>query len=39
MIALAGAPRLAGGGNDGLALNADADLPFGARWTPGEGRG
>jgi N6-L-threonylcarbamoyladenine synthase len=32
MIALAGTPRLASGENDGLAVNADADLPFGTRW-------
>ncbi|HLY36997.1 MAG TPA: tRNA (adenosine(37)-N6)-threonylcarbamoyltransferase complex transferase subunit TsaD [Candidatus Binatia bacterium] len=32
MIALAGAPRLAAGGDDGLGVEADADLPFGARW-------
>jgi N6-L-threonylcarbamoyladenine synthase len=31
MIALAGAPRLAGGADDGLALDAQADLPFGTR--------
>jgi N6-L-threonylcarbamoyladenine synthase len=33
MIALAGAPRLAAGADDGLGLNAEADLPFGAPWT------
>ncbi len=32
MIALAGAARLRAGANDGLALGADADLPFGVRW-------
>jgi len=32
MIALAGAPRLEAGADDGLALEASADLPFGARW-------
>ncbi|MFN8544000.1 MAG: tRNA (adenosine(37)-N6)-threonylcarbamoyltransferase complex transferase subunit TsaD [Candidatus Binatia bacterium] len=32
MIALAGAPRLAAGANDGLGLEADAALPFGTRW-------
>ena len=31
MIALAGAPRLARGADDGLELEADADLPFGTR--------
>ena len=33
MIALAGMPRLLGGSDDGLALAADADLPFGFAWT------
>jgi len=33
MIALAGLPRLAAGENDGLEVNAEADLPFGAAWT------
>ena len=33
MIALAGAPRLAAGEDDGLGVNADADLPFGTRWS------
>jgi N6-L-threonylcarbamoyladenine synthase len=32
MIALAGAPRLAAGADDGLAVNADAALPFGVPW-------
>jgi N6-L-threonylcarbamoyladenine synthase len=32
MIALAGAPRLAAGADDGLGIEADADLTFGARW-------
>jgi N6-L-threonylcarbamoyladenine synthase len=32
MIALAGAPRLARGADDGLDVNAEADLPFGTRW-------
>jgi N6-L-threonylcarbamoyladenine synthase len=32
MIALAGAPRLANGADDGLDLNADADLALGAPW-------
>src|SRR5262249_28526550 len=32
MIALAGLPRLLGGTDDGLALAADADLPFGVAW-------
>jgi N6-L-threonylcarbamoyladenine synthase len=32
MIALAGAPRLAAGADDGLDVNAEADLPFGTRW-------
>ncbi|MGH7895534.1 MAG: tRNA (adenosine(37)-N6)-threonylcarbamoyltransferase complex transferase subunit TsaD [Candidatus Binatia bacterium] len=32
MIALAGWPRLAAGENDGLELEADAALPFGAPW-------
>ena len=32
MIALAGTPRLAAGEPDDLAVNADADLPFGAPW-------
>jgi N6-L-threonylcarbamoyladenine synthase len=32
MIALAGAPRLAAGENDGLGVNADAGLPFGVPW-------
>ena len=30
MIALAGAARLRAGANDGLAVSAEADLPFGA---------
>jgi N6-L-threonylcarbamoyladenine synthase len=33
MIAAAGAPRLAAGQDDGLALAAEADLPFGVPWT------
>ncbi len=33
MIALAGAPRLAAGAHDALDLNAEADLPFGSRWS------
>jgi N6-L-threonylcarbamoyladenine synthase len=33
MIALAGWPRLAGGENDGLGIEADAALPFGAAWS------
>jgi tRNA N6-adenosine threonylcarbamoyltransferase len=33
MIALAGAPRLAAGVRDALELNAEADLPFGTRWS------
>jgi N6-L-threonylcarbamoyladenine synthase len=32
MIAFAGWPRLAGGENDGLAVEADAALPFGVPW-------
>ncbi len=32
MIALAGARRLAAGADDGLALGADPELPFGERW-------
>ena len=32
MIALAGALRLACGADDGLDVNAEADLPFGTRW-------
>jgi N6-L-threonylcarbamoyladenine synthase len=32
MIALAGLPRLAAGDDDGLALEADAALPFGVPW-------
>jgi N6-L-threonylcarbamoyladenine synthase len=32
MIALAGAPRLAAGEDDGLVLNAEADLPLGVPW-------
>lgn len=32
MIAFAGAGRLAAGANDGLDIEADAALPFGARW-------
>jgi tRNA N6-adenosine threonylcarbamoyltransferase len=32
MIALAGAARLARGADDGLDVNAEADLPFGTRW-------
>jgi N6-L-threonylcarbamoyladenine synthase len=32
MIALAGWPRLAAGENDGLAIDADAALPFGTPW-------
>ncbi len=32
MIALAGTPRLAAGQSDGLALHAEADLPFGEPW-------
>jgi N6-L-threonylcarbamoyladenine synthase len=32
MIALAGAQRLAGGDDDGLGIQADAELPFGVRW-------
>ena len=32
MIALAGASRLARGADDGLDVNAEADLPFGTRW-------
>jgi len=32
MIALAGARRLAAGQTDGLDMNAEADLPFGAPW-------
>jgi N6-L-threonylcarbamoyladenine synthase len=34
MIALAGAPRLAAGDDDGLGIGADADLPFGRPWSP-----
>ena len=33
MIALAGWPRLAAGENDGLAVEADAALPFGVAWS------
>jgi N6-L-threonylcarbamoyladenine synthase len=33
MIALAGAPRLAAGVDEGLDVNAEADLPFGATGT------
>jgi N6-L-threonylcarbamoyladenine synthase len=33
MIALAGWPRLAAGESDGLAVEADAALPFGAAWS------
>ncbi len=33
MIALAGAPRLVAGESDGLGVNAEADLPFGTRWS------
>ncbi len=33
MIALAGAARLAAGHDDGLAIEADAALPFGTPWT------
>jgi N6-L-threonylcarbamoyladenine synthase len=33
MIALAGMPRLAAGESDGLGVNAEADLPFGSRWS------
>jgi N6-L-threonylcarbamoyladenine synthase len=33
MIALAGLPRLAAGESDGLGVNAEADLPFGSRWS------
>ena len=32
MIALAGLPRLAAGADDGLALGAEAGLPFGVPW-------
>ena len=32
MIALAGAARLSTGADDGLALGAEADLPFGTPW-------
>ena len=33
MIALAGTPRLLAGESDGLGVNAEADLPFGTRWS------
>jgi N6-L-threonylcarbamoyladenine synthase len=33
MIALAGAPRLAAGENDGLGIEATANLPFGVPWS------
>jgi N6-L-threonylcarbamoyladenine synthase len=33
MIALAGAPRLAAGADDGLDMNAEADLVLGTAWT------
>ena len=33
MIALAGWPRLAAGESDGLAVEADAALPFGVAWS------
>ena len=33
MIARVGWPRLAAGANDGLALQATADLPFGVPWS------
>jgi N6-L-threonylcarbamoyladenine synthase len=33
MIALAGSPRLVAGEDDGLAVGAEADLPFGAPWS------
>lgn len=33
MIALAGWPRLAAGEDDGLAVEADASLPFGTAWS------
>ncbi|HLK11265.1 MAG TPA: tRNA (adenosine(37)-N6)-threonylcarbamoyltransferase complex transferase subunit TsaD [Candidatus Binatia bacterium] len=36
MIALAGARRLAQGADDGLALGADPELPFGRRWAESE---
>jgi N6-L-threonylcarbamoyladenine synthase len=32
MIALAGLPRLVAGEDDGLEVNAEADLPFGVPW-------
>jgi len=32
MIALAGAPRLAAGNDDGLAFEPQASLPLGERW-------
>jgi N6-L-threonylcarbamoyladenine synthase len=32
MVALAGAPRLAAGENDGLGVAAEADLGFGTPW-------
>ena len=32
MIALAGRPRLEAGADDGLDVNAEADLPFGVPW-------
>jgi N6-L-threonylcarbamoyladenine synthase len=32
MIALAGMPRLLRGDDDGLGIQADAELPFGVRW-------
>jgi tRNA N6-adenosine threonylcarbamoyltransferase len=33
MIAVAALSRLAAGANDGLAINAEADLPFAERWS------
>jgi N6-L-threonylcarbamoyladenine synthase len=33
MIALAGAPRLAAGEDDGLGIEASANLPFGVPWS------
>jgi N6-L-threonylcarbamoyladenine synthase len=33
MIALAGAPRLAAGEDDGLGIDASANLPFGVPWS------
>ena len=33
MIALAGTPRLDAGESDGLGVDAEADLPFGTRWS------